>query len=83
MYDGSCNLPADAKQISPLNNVKLEKKKRAAQKELTAGKNWGDLPKQELTEELKADLRVLRLRKHIFPKRFYKKADSDVLPSYF
>ena len=50
---------------------------------MTAGKAWGNMPKVELTEELKADLRVLRLRKHIFPKRFYKKSDSDQLPTYF
>ena len=41
------------------------------------------MPKVELTEELKEDLRVLKFRKHIFPKRFYKQADSDKLPSYF
>ena len=41
------------------------------------------MPKVELTEELIQDLKVLKLRKHIFPKRFYKQADSDKLPTYF
>ena len=76
-------LQSNEKQITPINNVKLEKKERQKQKEMNAGKAWGYMKKVELTEELKADLQVLRLRKHIFPKRFYKKIDSDHLPQYF
>ena len=71
------------KKINPLNNIKLEKKEREKQREATAGKAWGNMPKVELTEELKEDLRVLKFRKHIFPKRFYKQSDSDKLPTYF
>ena len=41
------------------------------------------MPKVELTEEVKADLRALKLRTHIFAKRFYKTNDSDKLPEYF
>ncbi len=50
---------------------------------MTAGKNWGDMAKVELTEEVKADLRALRLRNQIFADRFYKAADSKKLPEYF
>ena len=41
------------------------------------------MPKVELTEELKADLRALKLRNYIYPNRFYKTPDSKNLPQYF
>ena len=47
---------------------------------MNAGKSWGEMPKVELTEELKNDLRVIQLRNQIFPKRFYKNNDSEMLP---
>ena len=70
----------DARQIKPLVTLKLDRKERAREREMTAGKNWGHMPKVELTEEIKADLRALKLRTHIFAKRFYKTNDSDKLP---
>jgi hypothetical protein len=39
--------------------MKLEKKEREKQREMTAGKSWGNMKKVEITEELKADLKVL------------------------
>jgi hypothetical protein len=41
------------------------------------------MPKVELTEALKNDLKAIKFRNQIFPKRFYKNADSDALPKYF
>lgn len=41
------------------------------------------MPKVELTEELKADLKALKLRNFIYPNRFYKTNDSKKLPQYF
>lgn len=38
----------------------------------TAGAGWFDMPAPELTRELRNDLRVLRQRQHLDPKRFYK-----------
>ena len=49
----------------------------------TAGKGWYDLPATEITDEVKADLRVLRLRSALDPKAFYKKFDSTKFPKYF
>jgi hypothetical protein len=37
----------------------------------------------ELTEELKADLKALKLRNYIYPNRFYKTSDSKKLPKFF
>ena len=76
-------IAADAKKIKPLNSLWLDKKERQKQRELDAGKAWGYMPKVELTEELKNDLKALRMRNQIFPKRFFKSNDSDKLPQYF
>lgn len=77
------SIPLTGKAIEPLNNIKLKQKERQAQREATTGKGWGDMPKVELTEELKADLKALKLRNFIYPNRFYKTNDSKKLPQYF
>lgn len=58
---------------------------RAARKAApdTAGKAWFDLPATAITDEVKADLRVLRLRSAFDPKKFYKKFDDTKFPKYF
>ena len=38
------------------------------------------MPKVELTEEIKADLKAIKLRNFIYPNRFYKSNDSNKLP---
>ncbi len=75
--------PLNAKQIAPMFNEKLEKKQRLIDKEKDAGKVWGKMEKVELTEELRNDLKTIKFRNQIFPKRFYKNNDSDNLPKYF
>jgi len=49
----------------------------------TAGKSWFHLPATEITDEVKADLRVLRLRSAFDPKKFYKKFDNSKFPKHF
>ena len=44
---------------------------------------WGHMKKVELTDEVKADLRALKLRNQLFANRFYKTGDSKKLPEYF
>lgn len=58
---------------------------RAAKKSApdTAGKAWYDLPATTITDEVKNDLRVLRLRSALDPKTFYKKFDTTKFPKYF
>ncbi|BCS17969.1 Fcf2 domain-containing protein [Aspergillus puulaauensis] len=49
----------------------------------TAGSNWYDLPKTELTPELKRDLQLLRMRSILDTKRHYKKENSKAqAPKY-
>jgi hypothetical protein len=49
----------------------------------TAGSKWFDLSAPKITEELKRDLRVLRLRGAYDTKRFYKSFDNTKFPKYF
>jgi hypothetical protein len=53
------------------------------EKDKSAGKNWFDMPAPEMTEELKRDLNILRMRNVLDPKRHYKKNNSKKLPKYF
>lgn len=56
-------------------------KKNPAAKKLSD--EWFELPTQEITDEVKTDLRVLRLRSTFDPKQFYKKFDDTKFPKKF
>jgi hypothetical protein len=49
-------------RLKPMFNEKLEKKERLQQREMTAGKAWGSMPKVEITEELRNDLKAIKFR---------------------
>ncbi|XP_050973248.1 deoxynucleotidyltransferase terminal-interacting protein 2 isoform X2 [Labeo rohita] len=59
------------------------KLKRKAEREKTTGDGWFNMRAPELTEELKNDLKALKMRSAMDPKRFYKKNDREGLPKYF
>lgn len=42
----------------------------------TAGPDWFDLPKTEMTAEFKRDLQLIRMRSVLDPKRHYKKENG-------
>uniref|UniRef100_S4P2I4 Deoxynucleotidyltransferase terminal-interacting protein 2 n=1 Tax=Pararge aegeria TaxID=116150 RepID=S4P2I4_9NEOP len=69
----------------PSYNVSERKLKaiRKREREKTKGPNWFNMPVPEMTEELKNDLQVLKMRSAMDPKHFYKKNDMEVLPKYF
>jgi hypothetical protein len=48
-----------------------------------AGKDWYELPATKITDEVKRDLRLLKLRGVYDPKRFYKSFDDSKFPKYF
>ncbi|RVE53230.1 hypothetical protein evm_002063 [Chilo suppressalis] len=60
--------------------LKAMKKK---EREKTKGPSWFNLPAPEITDELKNDLEILKMRSVLDPKHFYKKNDMEVLPKYF
>ncbi|KAJ1398330.1 Reticulon [Sesbania bispinosa] len=70
--------------VPPNDPKKLNKLLRKQVKD-TAGKNWFNLPAQTITPELQKDLKLLKLRAAMDPKRHYKKGDSKskTLPKYF
>ncbi|KAL1022421.1 hypothetical protein UPYG_G00026750 [Umbra pygmaea] len=59
------------------------KLKRKEEREKTTGSGWFDMKAPEMTEELMADLKALKMRGAMDPKRFYKKSDRDGFPKYF
>nr|XP_025648395.1 uncharacterized protein LOC112743395 isoform X1 [Arachis hypogaea] len=70
--------------IPPNDPRKLNKLLRKQAKD-TAGKDWFDMPAQTITPELQTDLKLLKLRSALDPKRHYKKGESKskALPKYF
>lgn len=73
----------NAKQIRPMFSEKLDKKQRKDDREKDTGKAWGKMDKVEMTDELRNDLKAIKFRNQIFPKRFYKNNDSENLPKFF
>ncbi|XP_043554768.1 deoxynucleotidyltransferase terminal-interacting protein 2 [Chiloscyllium plagiosum] len=59
------------------------KKKRRVERAKTAGDGWYNMKAPEITDELKNDLKALKMRAAINPKRFYKKNDREGFPKYF
>ncbi|XP_040040914.2 deoxynucleotidyltransferase terminal-interacting protein 2 [Gasterosteus aculeatus] len=62
------------------NAVKL---KNRTEREKSTGDGWFNMKAPEMTKELKMDLKVLKMRGSLDPKRFYKKNDRDGFPKYF
>lgn len=49
-------------------------------KKATAGQDWYDLPKTDLTPELKRDLQLIKMRNVLDPHRHYKKDGGKMKP---
>ncbi|XP_072935256.1 deoxynucleotidyltransferase terminal-interacting protein 2 [Epargyreus clarus] len=69
----------------PRYNVSEKRLKamRKKERQKTKGPGWFDMKAPEVTEELKNDLNILKMRSALDPKHFYKKNDMEVLPKYF
>ncbi|KAG4304004.1 hypothetical protein PORY_002527 [Pneumocystis oryctolagi] len=61
----------------------LSRKEKQNKKEETAGEKWFHMPKTELTESLKTELQILKMRNILDPKRHYRKDNRKELPKYF
>ena len=59
---------------------KLVRKKK---QEETAGKGWYNLPKTEITEDIKRDLQLIKMRNVLNRKQHYKRNDTNKMPKYF
>nr|ACO09504.1 rRNA-processing protein FCF2 [Osmerus mordax] len=70
--------------VPPYSESKQASKlKRKAEREKTTGGGWFNMRAPEMTTELKGDLKALKMRAAMDPKRFYKKNDRDGFPKYF
>ncbi|XP_041528472.1 deoxynucleotidyltransferase terminal-interacting protein 2 [Microtus oregoni] len=70
--------------VPPYSESKHQiQKQRRKERQKTAGDGWFGMKAPELTDELKNDLKALRMRASMDPKRFYKKNDRDGFPKYF
>lgn len=59
------------------------KKAHAAEKESSKGAKWFHMKRAEMTDEEKRDLKILKMRKALDPKTFYKGDDMKGLPRFF
>ncbi|XP_069006521.1 deoxynucleotidyltransferase terminal-interacting protein 2 [Embiotoca jacksoni] len=59
------------------------KLKHRAEREKSTGDGWFNMKAPEMSQELKGDLQVLKMRGSMDPKRFYKKNDREGFPKYF
>ncbi|XP_022648573.1 deoxynucleotidyltransferase terminal-interacting protein 2-like [Varroa destructor] len=71
------------KLIPTKRGKKAEQRHRQAEREKDAGQNWFSMAKPELTDEHRRDLEILKMRKVLDTKTFYKKNDIQQLPKYF
>ncbi|KAI8993565.1 Fcf2 pre-rRNA processing-domain-containing protein [Pilobolus umbonatus] len=62
---------------------RMSQKQRQEERARTSGKGWFDMPKPEMTDELKRDLQVLKMRHVLDRKRHYKKMGKKADPTYF
>ena len=44
----------------------------------TAGKEWYDLPKTEMTDDVKRDIQIIKMRSVLDPRGFYKRGDKRI-----
>ncbi|KAL4634901.1 deoxynucleotidyltransferase terminal-interacting protein 2 isoform X1 [Arapaima gigas] len=63
-------------------STKKLKLKRREEREKTTGDGWFNMKAPEMTQELQNDLRALKMRSAMDPKRFYKKNDQEGFPKY-
>ncbi|KAF1851122.1 nucleolus protein-like protein required for cell viability [Cucurbitaria berberidis CBS 394.84] len=56
--------------------LQVRKLRKLEEKKATAGAQWFNMPKTELTPELRRDLQLLKMRSVLDPKRHYKKDNS-------
>ncbi|KAI4603424.1 hypothetical protein KJ359_003234 [Pestalotiopsis sp. 9143b] len=62
--------------------LKLSNKAFAEKTKATAGAAWFNLPKTDLTPEMVRDLKLLKMRSTLDPKRFYKKDSRGAIPEF-
>ncbi|XP_041474283.1 deoxynucleotidyltransferase terminal-interacting protein 2-like [Lytechinus variegatus] len=62
--------------------IRQLKKQRKKERESTKGDGWFDMKAPEMTEELRNDLKIIKMRSILDPKRFYKGNDMPAIPKF-
>lgn len=74
---------AEAEGEYKLKVPQFPKKRKRKAAIVDAGKDWDYMKIPEMTPEVKEDLQAIMMRRHLDPKRFYKKSDMKEIPKYF
>jgi hypothetical protein len=78
----NANASSDNLSFRKIEDPVSVRREEKAKKDATAGSKWFDMPKGEMTPEIKRDLQLLKMRHVLDPKRHYRK-DNSPLPTYF
>lgn len=82
--NGSSNALYQKHSLPPYyQSQAIQKKDRKKRRLRTTGDDWFNMPAPELTDEIKNDLRAIRMRDTLDPSRFYKRNDMKGLQKYF
>lgn len=75
----------NTREAVPSTHQTRKEKKKAfkEQQESSKGAKWFHMKKAEMTEEEKRDLKILKMRKALDPKTFYKGEDMKGLPRFY
>jgi hypothetical protein len=74
----------ETKQNAKIITPSQQKKLKRSEKQNTSGSGWFDLPLGEVTEEVKTDFKILKLRNYLGEKRRFK--DESIpkeIPKFF
>lgn len=87
ILESSLTLKPEFMKQTQLEPYYVGKKKaksiRMKERNKTKGPGWFDMKAPELTEEVKRDLEILKMRPILDPKRPFKNKDMQVIPKYF
>lgn len=88
IYQDKCVLHKEgfmtAETIAPkILGPRIAKRLRKLEREKTAGNNWYNLPAQEITPEIEADIKLINMRDGLDPKRHYKRNSGVDKLKYF
>eukprot|EP00850_Spirogloea_muscicola_P007291 SM000036S13335 [mRNA] locus=s36:606795:609350:- [translate_table: standard] len=78
-------LQKNLEQLATVPSVESRKAAKALRKQAptTAGPKWFDLPATTITPDMKQELRLLKLRTVLDPKRHYRAPDTTKFPKHF
>lgn len=74
-------LSSDDLVFRKITDPVLVKKEKKASRENTTGDKWFNMPKAEMTPDLKRDLQLIQMRSVLDPKRHYKKNTFGTNPN--